>query len=1138
MKRISIRSRFAACCALVLVAGVAAGPVRVAEATSATSTSVTISPNPVVAGQQATLTATTSAPGSVSFTVDGQVIATGASVGTGASVPNAQRWNYTGNSIATSSTVDSNGNVYVATYNPSDCSGGRCQSKQLTPGGSVNTFANQSWNGTSVFITGMAVTSSGVIYESVGSANKIFRRTSISGSTTEFVNTGLSRPCGLTLDANENLYVANKDSGIIHRITPAGVVSTYASGFTGPCGVVMNKSTGILYVADGNGDISTVPVGGGSSILLVNATCATAWWGGSQLAIDEGGFLYGRDCNGQPVVTQISPTGTMSGYLTTSGSTTPGASQNSPFDIAYSGGSIYVAGAEMGTSSMFRFAPTGYRAVATYTSAVSGSFGVSAAFTPANSAAFASSTGAGTLSVQPVAPQTPDLAGSSDLGSSNSDNLTSDNTPLIQVPGSYQNGNTITVTATRAGSPNVTCSYVIPASGCSLGTLVDGTWSVTATDSHPVSGASSASGVLSIVIDATAPATPTGVDLLTASDTGGSSSDNITGDNTPTLSASGGSNGDVMTMSATNGATTVTCTYVIGVATSCTLGTLSDGTWSVSATLTDSAGNVSAASSALSVVVDTTGPGSLSPDLVTASDTGSSNSDNVTGDNTPTISLTGQSTGDVVTVTASRSGATSVTCTYTVGSASNCTLGTLSDGTWSVSASVVDAAGNSGTTQALSVAIDTTAPSTPSAPDLLASSDLGASSTDNLTSDSSPAVSAGTPENGSTVTLTATRGGAQSVTCTYVASSTISSCDLATLSDGTWSVSAVVTDPAGNASSSGPGLSISIDTVAPAVLSAPQVLLDAEGSTSDSTPNATVPDATSGDTVKITARNGATVVTCTFVASATVRGCDLPNLSPGTWQFTATATDPAGNTSQASTAAPVAVRSTDLPQNVATLDSDAVDTGWVTVTAGLRRSERGRVSHVVFIVRNADGTSARVVRVPVPRSAARVSTRIPSLLPGQRVTTYVESGLGVSSSAPQRVNLKRGRTARGADASGLPVLVGEALVVNRIIFDPASSALDETDRRQLRQFAREIRGKGGLVLVSGFARQNRIDTERFLNNLSLERALEVSRYLSSVGVRAWIRYAGYGAVSQTIGTEEDRKVELRWVNGSSLLPTR
>jgi hypothetical protein len=57
------------------------------------------------------------------------------------------------------------------------------------------------------------------------------------------------------------------------------------------------------------------------------------------------------------------------------------------------------------------------------------------------------STLTGGFTYLPAAPGTPDVDTGSDTGSSNSDNITSDNTPTLSVGGATD-GNTVTVTAT------------------------------------------------------------------------------------------------------------------------------------------------------------------------------------------------------------------------------------------------------------------------------------------------------------------------------------------------------------------------------------------------------------------------------------------------------------------------------------------------------------------------------------------------------------------------------------------------------------------------------------------------------------------------------------------------------------------
>jgi CshA-type fibril repeat protein len=206
------------------------------------------------------------------------------------------------------------------------------------------------------------------------------------------------------------------------------------------------------------------------------------------------------------------------------------------------------------------------------------------------------------------APNTPDLDTSSDTGSSTSDNETKDATPTVGASGATD-GDTVTMTATK-GATTVTCSYVASSSvtTCDLPTMADGTWSVTSSRVDSQNNTSGASAALSIVIDTTAPSRPSLPDLDAASDTGSSSTDNTTSDATPDVGVSGVQTGDTVTMTAVNGSTTITCTYDTAVATTCELATLTDGTWSVTAVVTDSVGNDSLQSSALTLIIDTTIP--------------------------------------------------------------------------------------------------------------------------------------------------------------------------------------------------------------------------------------------------------------------------------------------------------------------------------------------------------------------------------------------------------------------------------------------------------------------------------------------------------------------------------------------------
>ncbi len=123
--------------------------------------------------------------------------------------------------------VDASGNVYVA-------DSGNATIRKVTPAGVVTTFA--------------------------GTAEK-FGSTDGTGTAAEFNN-----PQGVAVDGAGNLYVADTNNQTIRRITPAGVVTTFAGTagktgyvdgtgsaalFNGPTGLVADVS-GNLYVADTN----------------------------------------------------------------------------------------------------------------------------------------------------------------------------------------------------------------------------------------------------------------------------------------------------------------------------------------------------------------------------------------------------------------------------------------------------------------------------------------------------------------------------------------------------------------------------------------------------------------------------------------------------------------------------------------------------------------------------------------------------------------------------------------------------------------------------------------------------------------------------------------------------------------------
>lgn len=153
-------------------------------------------------------------------------------------------------------------------------------------------------------------------------------------------------PRGLALDAEGNLYVADRNNHCIRKITPGGQVSTLAgngnpgfadgageaAGFNNPTGLAID-SKGNLYVADtynhcirkllANGEVSTLA---GESIGFADGQGpAAAFNEPVDLALDASGNLYVAD-RGNHSIRKITPGGEVS---TLAGNGTPGFAEGS-----------------------------------------------------------------------------------------------------------------------------------------------------------------------------------------------------------------------------------------------------------------------------------------------------------------------------------------------------------------------------------------------------------------------------------------------------------------------------------------------------------------------------------------------------------------------------------------------------------------------------------------------------------------------------------------------------------------------------------------------------------------------------------------------------------------------------------------
>jgi sugar lactone lactonase YvrE len=239
--------------------------------------------------------------------------------------------------------IDASGTIYVADYNNNKI-------RKITPAGVTTTFAGSGIageaNGIGVTASfnspiGVAVDASGNVYVA-DSANHTIRKitpegvvSTLAGSagTAGFVNgTGAAAnfyfPSGVDVDASGNVYVADTNNYRIRKITPSGVVSTFAgSGVVGstdgtgvaatfkyPRGIELD-ALGNVYVVDmGNNKIRKINPAGKVSTLAGSTTSGDVDGNGAaarfsspyELTVDASGTVYVPNSG---KIKKISPTG-------------------------------------------------------------------------------------------------------------------------------------------------------------------------------------------------------------------------------------------------------------------------------------------------------------------------------------------------------------------------------------------------------------------------------------------------------------------------------------------------------------------------------------------------------------------------------------------------------------------------------------------------------------------------------------------------------------------------------------------------------------------------------------------------------------------------------------------------------------
>ncbi|WP_320731216.1 BapA/Bap/LapF family large adhesin [Enterobacter asburiae] len=506
------------------------------------------------------------------------------------------------------------------------------------------------------------------------------------------------------------------------------------------------------------------------------------------------------------------------------------------------------------------------------------------------------------------------------------------NTATTVVSGTETNDATPTLSGTADANSVVTIFdggtqiAVVTADGTGAWTftpdtaLGEGSHSFTVRATDPLGNVSAVSAPWSVVVDLTAPTVPT-LDNVSDNVPGGVqgnlTSGQVTNDSTPTISGTGQAGSTIHIM---NNGTQIGTTIVDGSGNWSFTPTapLGDGSYSLRAYATDTAGNASANSSVFAFTIDTAAPGV--PVVTSVIDdvgpvTGALTSGNSTNDARPTFNGTGEVGSTVHVIVDGNEIGTAVvnaqgSWTFTPGT-------DLGEGPHAITFNATDVAGNTGsTTTPFNLTVDT---GVPSAPVISTAGDNAGSIQTPLTSgqstdDTTPTLNGTATAN---ATVTVYENGQPVGTVQADGTGAWSFTPSTPLTNGSHTWTATVTDAAGNVSLNSPDFTLIVDTTAPNAPVISQAIDDVgtitgpltSGQTTDDTVPRLVGTSEPFATVKI--YEGTTLVG-TGTADGNGSWSILLNttLTAGAHSFTAQATDAAGNTSVSSTSFSLTVDTT------------------------------------------------------------------------------------------------------------------------------------------------------------------------------------------------------------------------------------
>lgn len=580
--------------------------------------------------------------------------------------------------------------------------------------------------------------------------------------------------------------------------------------------------------------------------------------------------------------------------------------------------------------------------------------------------------------------------------------------------------------------------------------LIDGPHAITFNATDAAGNVGTATAPFNLTVDTGVPSAPV---ISAAADNVGSiqtplTSGQSTDDTTPTLSGTATANATVTIYE--NGQPVGTALADGTGAWSFTPSTpLAAGSHTWTATVTDAAGNISPASPGFTLVVDSTAP--TAPVISQAIDDVGSitwpiTSGQTTDDTVPRLVGTSEpfatvniyeGTTLVGTGTADGSGSWSILLNTT-----------LTEGAHSFTAQATDAAGNTSASSAsFSLTIDTTPPALPVLTSIL--DDVGNAATPvangGITNDAQPTLS-GTAEAGSTVKIFDNGVQIGSVIATGGAWSYTPS---PALGNGPHTLTFTATDATGNASAPTAGYTINVDTLAPAAPVISSVIDDVGsviGPVTGTTPTNDTRPALSG-----TAEANATVRIydgITLVGTVTADGngnWTLPEtttLTQGTHNFTATATDAAGNTSPASAVTTIIVDLTAPTAPTGTFNADGsvltgnaeagstvtirlADGSTVTTTAG----SNGTYSYT-FVNKQTEGQTLQITATDAAGNISQPGSALAPVVPLSASNNVEELDLSTTATVTNSQYSDYGFLLVGAVGNVLTLLGNDTAQVN------------------------------------------------------------------------------------------------------------